>query len=205
MSFIYEVETRFSFNNQEEIYRKFPFLNSCFDKNIIWETTHYGKELHKKDIVLRLSNSEINNKKIYSLGYKEPDFGEVLNIRKEYTEIVNDGVQNSKILNILNGNITLDNFIQVEEELVRLGYEPFMSFAGTSYIGAYKPLNMDFKMMFCDSLKYPLLLEVEKEACNEKEIRSCKKEIFDFIDKYNLRSKLIGKEPPTLLYEYLDL
>lgn len=44
----YEVETRFYFNNKEEAFAELPFLASCLNTKIEWETFHYGLDLFKQ-------------------------------------------------------------------------------------------------------------------------------------------------------------
>lgn len=201
MSYIYEIETRFHFSTEKEIYQKLPFLKSYLELEVKWKTDHYGEKLFKKDYVLRISQSNVKGAKIVSLGYKEPDFGQKINIRKEYSEKIADIIQNSEILQILEGKKSLKNKILLAKELERLGYEKFMSFNGYSLLGKYDPLNLKLKIMHCRDLQFPLLLEIEKEAEMKEEIKDKEKSILNFIEEYDLKDKLIKKEPPTLLYE----
>ena len=201
MSVIYEVETRFHFKNDEQAYQKLPFLNSALDEKVKWETIHYGLEEFKKDIVIRVSHNQINEKQISSLGYKEQDWGEKINIRKEYGEEITTGIDNSQILEILGGRLSLSTPEEVEAELKKLGQQPFMSFSGVSWLGTDEKLNLDFKLMYCDDIAYPLLVEVESEAQTKADIAEGKEKLLDFIAQYDLESRLVTEEPPTLLYQ----
>ncbi|MFP4661177.1 MAG: hypothetical protein ACLFPF_03215 [Halanaerobiales bacterium] len=203
INFIYEVETRFTFDSKEEAFEAVPFLKKSLNKEIVWKTSHYGLDLFKKDIILRLSRAEIGDKIIKSLGYKEKDIGEYLNIRKEYGEKITDGIKDSFIMDILHGERTFTSPDEVEDELNKLGYDIFMSFEGRSIIGKYQPLDLQLKLMYCQALKYPLLLEIEKEAHTYSEIQPMIIDIKDFIKRYNLADRVVQKEPPTLLYEVL--
>lgn len=75
LSAIYEIETRFSFESETDIYTQFSFLNKCLTKDVKWKTDHYGIRLFKKDIILRMNYMIINGKRVISLGYKTPDVG----------------------------------------------------------------------------------------------------------------------------------
>ncbi|MFP4016333.1 MAG: hypothetical protein ACLFUI_04820, partial [Halanaerobiales bacterium] len=169
-NFIYEVETRFAFTSRKEAFNAVPFLKNSLATEIIWNTTHYGPDLFKKDIILRVSKAEISRKIIKSLGYKEKDTGNQLNIRKEYGEKITNGIKDSIIMGILQGKRTFESPEDVEKELKRLGYDIFMSFEGMSIIGKYQPLDLQLKLMYCQALEYPLLLEIEKEAHTYSEI-----------------------------------
>lgn len=201
MGSIYEVETRFHFADKEEAYKIFPFLKSSLDLEVDWKTVHYGLELFKEDIIIRVTHGRGNNKELVSLAYKEADIGDRFNIRKEYSELITDGIEESEILKILGGASSFETSAAVEEELKRLGYSKFMSFKGHSLLGTYEPLDLDFKLMYCESLEYPLLLEVEKEAETIEEARDKEEDILNFMTEYDLSDKLVKKEPPTLLYE----
>ncbi|MFZ5966963.1 MAG: hypothetical protein ACOYVK_07285 [Bacillota bacterium] len=203
MEIIYEVETRFYFKDKEEAYTALPFLDSCLDIEVEWETFHYGIDLYKKDIILRINDAKSNNQRIITLGYKEPDLGEVVNIRKEYNEEITNGIEGSRILHILGRKKSVNSPAEVKEELKRLGHHEFMYFTGRNLAGEYKPLDLHLKLMYCKALAYPLLLEIEKEARTIEEAATRENEILDFIKKYNLEGRMVKKEPPTLLYKSL--
>lgn len=203
MKYIYEVETRFYFKDKKEACEALPFLDSCLDLETEWVTFHFGLELFRKDIILRISDTRINNQRIITLGYKEPDIEESINIRKEYDEKIDNGIHESEILSILGGKVSLASLDEVKKELKRLGHNEFMSFRGNNIMGKYKLLGLHLKLMHCSSLEYPLLLEIEKQARTLEEASRCKDEIMDFVSKYGLEDRLLKKEPTTLLYETL--
>lgn len=201
MSFIYEVETRFDFKSEKEVYQKLPVLKTALDRRVKWETIHYGLEEFKKDIVIRISYNQVNGKQISSLGYKEEDSGEKINIRKEYGEEITTGIKDSQILGLLGGEVSLATPEEVAAELKSLGYQPFMSFSGLSWLGTAEKLNLDFKLMHCNDLAYPLLVEVESEAQTKADVAKEKEKLLDFIDEYDLEERIVTDEPPTLLYQ----
>ncbi len=198
---IFEVESRFKFKNKEEIFKALPFVEKSITQKVIWETTHYGLDLFKEDIVLRISNNEYNNNSVTSLAYKEADLGEGINIRREYREMITNDFNESHIVNILGGKKELKNSNQIIKELESLGHRKFMSFHGESYVGKYEPLNVDLKIMYCSQLKYPLLIEIEKAAADLKDAELKSRELMKLIKEYDLIHRLIKKEPPTLLFE----
>src|SRR5690554_2465983 len=100
---IFEVETRLYFKNKQESFNIFPFLKSCLNLKVKWRTDHYGIKLFQDDIIIRISQVNINGEKLFSLGYKEPDIGGLINIRKEYEEQIKDGINYSQILYSLGG------------------------------------------------------------------------------------------------------
>ena len=200
MDYIYEVETRFEFEDREEVYTVLHFLESCLNLEIEWKTEHFGRDLFKEDRVLRISDSKIDGDRISSLAYKEPDRGQEINIRKEYSERINKGLKESLIMGIVGGKRNYADSKEIKKELKRLGHAPFMFFKGHSLLGKYEPRGLHFKLMYCSYLQYPLLLEIEKEAESEAGIMDKKEDIYDFIEKYGLDSRLIPQEPPTLLY-----
>ncbi|BBB89584.1 hypothetical protein MAMMFC1_00217 [Methylomusa anaerophila] len=196
---IYEVETRVYFDNPDEAMIALPFLKQSLDNEIEWKTGSYGLDLFKSGKLLRVSEINWNNSKKNFLGYKEPDIGKLYNIRIEQDEEITDGIQDSSIVKTLKGNGVLVTPGNVDEVLRSLGYEEFMSFAGTNLTGKYEDLSL--KLLSCPILKYPLLLEIEKTAKTLEEAFNKEKELQDFIAGYELKSRVIKKEPPTLLYE----
>ncbi|MBU5677077.1 hypothetical protein KQI88_11710 [Alkaliphilus sp. MSJ-5] len=74
-----------------------------------------------------------------------------------------------------------------------------MSLSGTNITGHHEKLQIDFKLMKCSILKYPLLLEIEKSAETIEEALRQELVLEDFITKYKLESRIIKEEPPTLL------
>lgn len=198
---IYEVESRFHFKDEEEIFEKLPFIKDSLKTDLKWESLHYGHRLFKEDIVLRMSTVDYASSKMQSISYKEEDLGEKINVRREYSEIINEELLQSKIINILGGNRAVNSWSGITEELLELGHKKFMSFRGQSRVGHYGPLNLDIKIMYCSALRYPLLLELEKAASDIEDAKIKSRELWELIEEYELKDKMIIKEPPTLLYE----
>lgn len=198
---IFEVESRFKFKNIEEIFKLVPFTENALEQKVIWEAAHYGLRLFKEDIILRLSSTEFNKNSVESIAYKEADLGRKINVRREYSEIITDDFKESQIVNILGGRTNLKNRSQIIKELEHLGHREFMSFNGESYVGRYEPLNIEIKIMYCNQLKYPLLLEIEKAAVDIKDAQLKSRELLELIEEYRLEQRIITKEPPTLLFE----
>jgi hypothetical protein len=76
-----------------------------------------------------------------------------------------------------------------------------MSFRGNDLFGYYKPLDISLKLLMCRSLKWPILLEIEKTAKTSEETLIKEADLRDFCDRFNLHDRLVREEPPTLLYE----
>jgi hypothetical protein len=53
--------------------------------------------------------------------------------------------------------------------------------------------------MKCSSLKYPLLLEIEKSAETLEHAYRQELDLRDFITEYKLESRIVKEEPPNLL------
>ena len=196
---MYEVETRFFFNSKEEALDLIPILKTCLSTTVEWETAHFGPQLFEKDIILRVSKAIVNGHETITLGYKEADIGNGINVRKEFNEIITNGIGHSKIFSILGGQLSFKNVDEVINEINRLGHSKFMVYKGNNLIGKFG--NLDFKLMYCNYLKYKLLLEVETEAAGMGEIQYKKQDLIKFINEYALENRMIQKEPPTLLYE----
>jgi adenylate cyclase class IV len=90
---LYEVETRFAFNSQEEAVIALPFLIYSLKDEVIWETRIYGIDLFKTDKLLRTSDVQCNNKVKHFLSFKEPDVGRFCNIRLEIDEEITSGLE----------------------------------------------------------------------------------------------------------------
>lgn len=200
---LYEVETRVYFNSQEEAFNMLPFLKECLVNTVEWETSMYGTELFKSDKILRTSMTIINGITRYYIGYKEEDLGRFYNIRKELDEEITSGLNNSYILELLNGReheISWENASHVFESL---GHKKFMSFTGNSQLGRCEKLQIGLKLLYCSILRYPLLLEIEKSAQSLEEAFQKEQELKDFLTEYNLQYRALKEEPTTLLFETL--
>ena len=203
MNFNYEVETRFYFKDEHELNDKLPFLKKYFDREIEWRTKHYGLDLFKQDIILRINESSVDNSNFVTLGYKERDIGGEINIRKEYDEDIRNGIVNSSILGKLGLINSLKSVDDIEMLLERKGFGKFMSFNGRSILGYFKDLNFSLKLMMCKSIGVPCILEIERVSKSFKDVDKHKLDILKFVNEYNLLNILLKDEPPTLLYKKL--
>lgn len=201
MATSYEVETRFYFNSEEEVFERLPFLKEVLKREVIWETKTLGLEVFKEGKLLRFSEVfQDGERKVY-LGYKDKDQGRVCNIRSEVDEDITMGVHRSLVLQIVHGESRAVDALNAMEIFEALGYKEFMTFEGKSLLGKYEKGDLAIKLMYCDTLKYPLLLEIEKTATSLEEAFEKEKELEAFVEKYNLKDRMVREEPPTLLYE----
>jgi len=203
-SAVFEIEIRCHFDEKNDAYEALPFLHSSLQHEMIWTTTFYGLEMFKSGRLLRASSVESTDKeKKVFLGWKGPDIGEFANIRQEIDEDITYGTVNSQILKLLGGqqkNSTPQGIIQ---QLERLGHRPFMSFDGKDFYGRYEPFGINVKLMTCPVLNMPLLVEIEKMATTEKEAIQCQQYLCELYSRFQLGSRLIREEPPSLLYNTL--
>jgi adenylate cyclase class IV len=206
---LYEVETRFGFQDQEEVWNILGFLQPCLTQEIAWNTTHYSVELFQRDQIVRVNRVEREGGSdiSFSLGWKGPDIGKFANIRLEIDEDITAGIVNSRILAQLNGRTGLTTPDEVRGELLRLGHQGFMSFTGRNLVGFYQPLELQLKLMVtaCPVLRWPLLLEIEKTAHSPAEALELEQELEKFSRKYGMLERVVREEPPTLLYRALNL
>ncbi|HEY5561445.1 MAG TPA: hypothetical protein VIK72_06750 [Clostridiaceae bacterium] len=200
---IYEVETRVFFESKEEAYSVVPFLKKCLTTEIKWETTMYGLDIFYLGSLLRVSDSIIGKIKRIYLGYKEVDIGKIYNVRKEIDEEITEGIANSRILEILCGKKEGINPALIKAALEEFGHKKFMSFSGTNLVGNNSELDIALKLMSCPTLRYPLILEIEKTAsCIEEAIQK-EVELSKLITSLSLETRVLIKEPPTLLFDTL--
>jgi hypothetical protein len=206
---LYEVETRFGFQDQEEAWKMLPFFQSSFNREIAWQTTHYSGELFRQGQIVRINRVERDGSSdvSFSLGWKGPDIGKFANIRQELDEDITDGIVNSQILARLNGRTELATPDEVIGELLRLGHLGFMSFTGRNLVGIYQPLELQLKLMLTSSpaLQWPLLLEIEKTAHSPAEAVELEQELVEFSRKHGMLERVVREEPPTLLYQTINL
>jgi len=195
----YEIETRVYFDSQEEAFKTLPFLNKCLRKKTEFKTSMYGMDLFNSGNILRVSEvTDQFTKKIY-LGYKEIDIGRIYNIRNEIDEEINDELNESTILQAIEGlkqKINIKNLYQLLESF---GYQQFMVLSGTNLTGHLEEFQIDLKLMQCSSLKYPLLLEIEKSAETIEGAFNQELNLKKFITEHHLESQIIKEEPPYLL------
>ena len=199
---LYEIETRVYFNSQEEAFNALPFLYDCLKKKADFETRMYGIELFNSGKILRVSDVKENNSTKVYLGYKEPDVGKIFNIRNEIDEEITCGINESFILQLIGGSKNAVDSRNIKQLLDSLGHQQFMSLIGTNITGRFEKL--DFKLMNCSSLKYPLLLEIEKSAKTLDEAFRQEFELTNFITEYKLARRVIKEEPPSLLRRHIQ-
>jgi hypothetical protein len=196
----FEVETRFHFQSQDELFKQLPFFMPCFTRVNRWTTIHYGTELFQQDIILRIGALIRPGDRRIFLGWKGPDTGSFANIRAEADEEITTGISGSRILKSLDGASNVASPEDVVNELNRLGHFPFMEFAGTNRLGFYEPLALSLKIMECPVLQWPLLLEIEKTAYTPGEALQMEEDLLQFTKQYGLTDRVVHDEPPTLLY-----
>jgi len=201
MSNHFEVEVRCHFDTIDEAYRLIPFLSRCLRNKMVWSSNFHGQELFKSGELLRLSKVIMDGETRYYLGWKGRDFGSFANIREEIDEIVTHGITNSEILGMLGSQNINPERRQIAPILRHLGHHKFMSFSGYDFFGDYEPLDLDMKLMSCDSLKWPILVEIEKSATTRDEALIQEEELRKFCYHFGLYDQLVKEEPPTLLYK----
>ncbi len=195
-----EVETRLRFADPDEALQALPFLRACLDRKLVWHTHIHGEALYRLGSLLRLAGGHApGGQDRHLLGWKGPDRGVFANIREEIDEEITCGIADSAILAKLGGRPAAGSPAEVEMELDRLGHRRFMTFAGHSLLGVYKPLGLHLKLMACEALRWPLLLEIEKTAGDMSEAAVAEKEIESFIRKSGLLDRVVREEPPDLL------
>lgn len=198
---IYEVETRVYFKTFEEAFDKLPFLKNDLSKKIDWTTHTYGWELFKNDILLRFSEVVNNGTKKYYLGHKEKDLGNFCNIRAEIDEEITEETKVSTTLKALTGKDISVNIHNVNSILSDLNYEKFMSFSGDNLTGWNEEFKIALKLMHCEILEFPVLLELEMSASSYDEALKVEEELKSILEKLDLMDRVVRKEPPTLLFE----
>jgi hypothetical protein len=196
----YEVEIRCHFDSAADAYKTIPFLHSCLRHEMIWSSSIYGLEFFKAGKLLRMSKTTVDGKTQYYLGWKGSDSGTFANTREEIDEVITDGIIDSEILKKLGTQNRTLSRKEIGAELKLLGYDKFMSFRGYDLFGDYQPLDVSMKLLNCRSLKWPILLEIEKAAKTREDALIKEAELRDFCDRYSLHDRLVKEEPPTLLY-----
>lgn len=196
----FEVETRYRFADKQEVFTMLPFLAAAFHDRNAWHTVHYGLELFKRDVILRINESCRDGETKSSLGWKSPDFGEVVNVREELDEDITCGITNSRVLALFGIEGNFPALADVSDALTHRGCCAFMEFTGANEFGFYVPLGLQLKLMHCSELKYPYMLEIEKTAHDVEEALQMEAELQAFTCQYKLADREVKAEPPTLLY-----
>ena len=147
-----------------------------------------------------MSKTTVDGKTKYYLGWKGCDTGTFANIREEIDEVITEGITDSEILKKLGSQNRTLSRKQISDELKLLGHHKFMSFRGYDLFGDYKPLDVSVKLLTCRSLKWPILVEIEKTAKTREDALIKEADLRDFCDRFSLHDRLVKEEPPTLLY-----
>jgi adenylate cyclase class IV len=198
-----EVEFRCHFGSDEDTYQKLPFLRDSLKRAYTWVDTYYGLEIFKSGQVLRSSESLSRGERRHFLGWKGTDTGAFANIRRELNEEITNGIVGSAIMEWLSEEKRSYRLEEIVPQLEQLGYHRFMSYQGHSLVGRFEPLGLNIKLMHCEMLKWPLLVEIEKIATTESGVSEAERELKELYDLYCLQDYLVKEEPGTLLYERL--
>jgi adenylate cyclase class IV len=197
----FEVEFRCHFDNPEKAYEVLPFLPSRLNHSMPWSSTFFGRALFETGKLLRIS--ELNNESgtEHYLTWKGPDSGRFANIRREISENITGGIGNSSILSLLGGEGSFQDRDGIIRELECLGHHPFMSWQGIDRYGFHEPYQINIKLMYCEHIKWPWLVELEKMAPTMEEASRCQDELEELCRQFKLKQFLVKEEPPALLYE----
>lgn len=199
----YEVETRVYFSSDEEAFKLLPFLKKDLKRKAAWVTNTYGLDLFKSGSLLRASEVHSDGQMRAYIGYKQPDTGTFCNIRIELDEEITDELQDSTVLKAINAEDVSINPGNVDEILASLGYAKFMTFKGDNLTGYNEEYDVALKLMHCNTLEYPIMLEIEKSAGSAEEALKAEEELKELVNRLGLSDRVVRKEPPTLLYEAL--
>jgi adenylate cyclase class IV len=197
----FEVEFRCHFDSPEKAYEVLPFLRSCLHRKFTWTGTFYGLELFQSGQLLRIAEVIEGEDKQCYVTWKGPDTGKFANIRQEIVENITAGITDSRVLGLLGGKEHLQDKNEVIRELERLGYHQFMSWSGIDVTGFYELDAINVKLMSCEILKWPWLVEIEKMASTKEEAARCERELHELSLQFRLQEYLVKEEPPSLLYE----
>lgn len=177
-----------------------PFLRSCSHREISWTTRFYGLTLFKSGQLLRASEVVNQGEMRHYIGWKGPDIGKFANIRQQVDEEITVGLVNSTIMRLLGAKEEILTLEAATKELERLGHHQFMSFGGSDLTGWEESLGLNVKLMTCNALKWPLLVELEMTAKTEEGAMGCELKLRELNNNLQLQSRLVREEPPSLLY-----
>jgi hypothetical protein len=198
---VYEVEFRCQFRDKEEAYRVLPFLSNSLTREYSWTDAYYGLNIYQSGQVLRASSVSSAEETRYYLGWKGPDNGNFANIRREHNEEITHGISDSAIMKWLTGIKREYALQEIIPEIERHGYKCFMSYQGQNLNGRYESLGINVKLMNCDALRWPLLVEMEKIARTEAEARVFETDLTEISQRFQIQRYIVKEEPGTLLYE----
>lgn len=197
----YEIEFRCRFTSDDEAYQFLPFLKNSFKLEYNWYDHYHGLEVYQSGQVLRAGGIFGESVRRSFLGWKGEDHGKFANLRREFNEETTGGIADSAILRHYcrtRGEFSAE---EIEPELDRAGYTRFMSYQGDSLTGREETLELNTKLMHCEVLRWPILVELEKIAYSLAEAEECQKQLEQLCREYQLESRLVKEEPGTLLYQ----
>jgi adenylate cyclase class IV len=197
----YEVEFRCRFASDEEAFAAIPWLHPSLTRTVGWTDAYYGVEVFERGEVLRFSSVILGDHVRFYLSWKGVDLGAFANLRQELAEEVTDGTGRSEILATLADEAGPCARGEIVPALEAAGHDYFMSYEGESAVGRYEPLSLSTKVMRCDALRWPLLVELEKLAATEDEAHRCEEELLALCRELHLEDRVVREEPGTLLYE----
>jgi hypothetical protein len=197
----YEIEFRCQFGSDEEAYRFLPFLKASLKLEYNWFDNYHGLEVFKSGQVLRASGVSGIHGERYFLGWKGPDKGRFANLRRELNEETTGRIENSVIMRHFCKTQTTYLPQEIEPALDEAGYTKFMSYQGHSLTGRYEALGVNTKLMHCQSIRWPIMVELEKIAAAQAEAREYQNQLEQICHDFKLESHLVKEEPGTLLYQ----
>jgi hypothetical protein len=197
----YEIEFRCHFASDAEAFQVLPFLKGSLQREYSWEDNYFGLDLYQSGQVLRSGFIAGRNEVRYHLGWKSPDSGSFANIRREVDEYFYREPVASAILAHFSREKRPYSAPEIAGALEKAGYDKFLSYSGDSLTGRDEKLEVNTKIMHCDLLRRPLLVELEKLADNPEQAAKCEKQLAELCREYGLAEWLVPEEPGTLAFE----
>jgi hypothetical protein len=151
--------------------------------------------------VLRASGVSGIHGKRYFLGWKGHDRGRFANLRREFNEETSGRIENSVIMRYICKTQKVYLPEEIEPALDLAGYTKFMSYQGHGLTGRYEALGVNTKLMHCQSIRWPILVELEIIAATQAEARKCQNQLERICHDFRLEDHLVKEEPGTLLYQ----
>jgi hypothetical protein len=197
----YEIEFRCRFNSDEEAYQILPFLKNSLNREYTWFDNYHGREVFESGQVLRVSGVSGALGVHDFLGWKGPDQGHFANLRREYNEETSGGILKSAIMAYFCHAQISYAAPEIGPALDKAGYIKFMSYTGHSLTGRDEALGINTKLMHCQVLRWPILVELEKIAASESEALEFQNQLEEICRNYNLGSRVVKEEPGRLLHQ----
>jgi hypothetical protein len=197
----FEIEFRCQFASDEEAFQFLPFLKASLTREYTWFDNYHGLEVYKAGQVLRASGVSGPAGKQSFLGWKGPENGAFANLRRELNEETTGGIANSAILQYFCKTPGAYLPEEIAPVLEKAGYAKFMSYAGHSLTGRDAALGINTKLMHCQAIRWPILVELEKIASSEAQAREAEKQLEQISKDYKLERQIVKEEPGTLLFQ----